>query len=92
MSEFNYKITYTFSQCFPKIDRKVIKIKKETVNLAFESEPSEYELLSKVKTWVNELQQNVMNDLDCKIEFQEIIKSKRLKVVKGIEDTDLSQF
>ena len=61
MSEFNYKITYTFSQCFPKIDRKVIKIKTETVNLAFESEPSEYELLSKVKTWVNELQQNVMN-------------------------------
>jgi hypothetical protein len=33
-----------------------------------------------------------MNDIGCEIEFEEVIKFKKLKVVKGIEDTDLSGF
>ena len=92
MSEFNYKITYTFTQCFTEIDSSKKRIKKETINLSFDSEPSEYEIEAKVKVWVNELQRNVMNDLDCEIEFEEVIKFRKLKVTKGIENTDLSGF
>jgi hypothetical protein len=33
-----------------------------------------------------------MNDIGCEIEFEEVLKFKKLKVVKGIEDTDLSGF
>jgi hypothetical protein len=92
MSDFNYKITYTYIQCFPEIDSSKKKLKKDTINLAFQSEPSEYEIEAKVKDWVNELQTSVMNDIGCEIEFEEVIKFKKLKVVKGIEDTDLSGF
>jgi hypothetical protein len=92
MSNFNYKVTYTFIQCFPEIDEDKKKLKKETINLAFDSEPSEYDIESKVKDWVNELQRNVMNDIGCEIEFDEVVKFKKLKVVKGIDDTDLSDF
>ena len=31
-----------------------------------------------------------MNALDCEIEFDSIVKYKKLKVVKGISNTDLS--
>lgn len=92
MSDFNYKVNYTFIQCFPEIDKNKKRLKKETINLAFDSEPSEYDIESKVKDWVNELQTNVMNDIGCEIEFNEVVKFKKLKVVKGIEDTDLSDF
>ena len=92
MSEFNYKVTYTFIQCFPKIDRSKKKIKKENINLSFDSEPSEYDIETKVKDWVNELQRNVMNDIDCEIEFEQVVKFKKLKVVKGIGNTDLSDL
>jgi hypothetical protein len=33
-----------------------------------------------------------MNDIGCEIEFEEVLKFKKLKVVKGIEDTDLSGY
>ena len=92
MSEFNYKVTYNFIQCFPKIDRSKKKIKKENINLSFDSEPSEYDIETKVKDWVNELQRNVMNDIDCEIEFEQVVKFKKLKVVKGIGNTDLSDL
>ena len=56
---------------------------KDTVTLEFNSEPSEHEIESKVKDWVSDLQRDVMNDIDCEIEFQEIVKVRKLKVVKG---------
>ena len=90
MSEFNYKVTFTYTSCFPKIDSDKVKIKKDTVNFGFTSEPSEYDIESKVKDWISELQSNVMDDLECEIEFDSIVKFKKLKVVKGITNTDLS--
>jgi len=82
MADFNYKITYKVTRCFPKIsDTK--RPAKDRVTLEFNSEPSEYDIESKVKDWVSDLQRDVMNDIDCEIEFQEIVKVRKLKVVKG---------
>jgi hypothetical protein len=92
MSNFNYKVTYTYSQCFPDIDKKKVKIIKENINLAFNSEPSEYEIISKVKDWIDQLKRNVLNDTRVEIEFKELVKFKKLKVVKGIANTDLSDL
>ena len=33
-----------------------------------------------------------MNDIDCEIEFEQVVKFKKLKVVKGIGNTDLSDL
>ena len=92
MSEFNYKVTFTYKSRFPKIDKYKVKIKKDNVNFAFTSEASEYDIESKVKDWIRELQNNVMNDLGCEIEFDSVVKFKKLKVVKGIGNTDLSDL
>jgi hypothetical protein len=92
MSEFNYKVSFTYKSRFPKIDSDKVKIKKDIINFAFTSEASEYDIESKVKGWIRELQNNVMNDLDCEIEFDSIVKYKKLKVVKGISNTDLSSL
>jgi len=82
MADFNFKVTYKFTRCYPKIsDAK--RPAKDTVNLEFDSEPSEYEIEAKVKDWVCQLQRDVMDDIDCEIEFQEIVKVRKLKVVKG---------
>jgi hypothetical protein len=92
MANYNYKVTYTFVQCFPKIDSSKKRLKKATINLGFDDEPSEYEIESKTKNWVDELQRNVMSDIDCEIEFQEIVKFKKLKVTNGANDINLSNF
>jgi hypothetical protein len=82
MADFNYKVSYMYLTTFKKIKASP-KIRKGTVTLEFNSEPSEYDIESKVKDWVSDLQRDVMNDIDCEIEFQEIVKIRKLKVVKG---------
>jgi hypothetical protein len=45
MADFNYKITYKFTRCFPKIsDTK--RPAKDRVTLEFNSESSEYNIES----------------------------------------------
>ena len=45
MADFNYKVTYKFTRCFPKIsDTK--RPAKDRVTLEFNSEPSEYDIES----------------------------------------------
>jgi len=86
MKNFNYKVYYTYRQSFPKIKGSKEKLVKKNINLSFDSEPSEYEIEDKVKEWINSLQREVMSDIDTNIEFAEIVKVQKLKVVKGIDD------
>ncbi|MFZ6666315.1 hypothetical protein [Peijinzhouia sedimentorum] len=89
MSNFNYKITYSYLQSFPKIKGSKTKLIKQTVNLGFDFEPTDDDIERKVKEWVDVVQRKVMNDLEAKIEFHEILNSKKLKVVKGIVHINL---
>jgi hypothetical protein len=86
MENYNYKVTYSYTiENTGFLESSNKKLKKTAINLAFENEPSDYEIESRVKDWVRDLQDQ-MDEIDCEIEFEEIIKIKKLKVTKGLSD------
>jgi hypothetical protein len=86
MENYNYKVTYSYTiENTGFLESSNKKLKKTAINLAFENEPSDYEIESRVKDWVRDLQDQ-MEEIDCEIEFEEIIKIKKLKVTKGLSD------
>ena len=90
MENYNYKVTYTYTiENTGFLESSNKKLKKTSINLASENEPSDSEIESRVKDWVSDLQDDY-KDIDCEVEFEEIIKIKKLKVTQGISDIDLS--
>jgi hypothetical protein len=92
METFNYKVNYTYTsenRDFSDIKKSIVKA---SIKLAFTEEPSEYEIERKVKEWVDQLQRNGMDELGFTIEFDSIVKIKKLKVTKGLKDIDLSNL
>lgn len=86
MENYNYKVTYTYTiENTGFLESSNKKLKKTSINLAFETEPSDYEIESRVKDWTRDLQEQ-MDEIDCEIEFVEIIKIKQLKVTKGLSE------
>jgi hypothetical protein len=86
MENYNYKVTYSYTiENTGFLESSNKKLKKTAINLAFENEPSDYEIESRVKDWVRDLQDQ-MEEIDCEFEFEEIIKIKKLKVTKGLSD------
>lgn len=95
-NSYNYKVFFTWKKSFPKIKGSKEKIAKQNIKVAFESEPSEYDLERKVKDYIDSMER-FMSDLDIRLEFNEIFKVQKLKVVKGSKDNagdidELSDF
>ena len=87
MSEtYNYKVYFTWKKSFSRIKGSKVKIEKQNTKIAFDSEPSEYEMESKVKDYIRSMER-FMSDLDIRLEFVEIVKAQKLKVVKGCKDS-----
>lgn len=88
MENYNYKVTYTYTiENTGFLESSNKKLKKTAINLAFENEPSDYEIEGRVKDWIRDLQDDY-KDIDCEVEFQEIIKIKKLKVTRGLSETE----
>ena len=84
--EYNYKVFFTYKQSFPGVNKgKNVKVKKDNIKIAFEHEPSDFDIKTKVKDYINSMEK-FMSDIDVKLEFDGIVKVQRLKVVKGRKD------
>ncbi|MDL2227780.1 hypothetical protein LJC30_02715 [Odoribacter sp. OttesenSCG-928-L07] len=83
--EYNYKVYFTWKKRYKDIKGKE-KIEKQNTKLAFDYEPSDYDIECKLKDYIKSMER-FMSDLKIRLELEEISKIQRLKVAKGSKDS-----
>jgi hypothetical protein len=88
-NKWHCKIKYSYTNLTLNIKGAKPSVLEASIKLCFDYEPSDYEIERKVIRWVEGLDREI--DF-AKLEFQEILSWRRLKVVKAVSDHELKEM
>lgn len=87
--KWHCKIKYSYTNTTLGVKGAKPTVKKASIKLCFDNEPSDYEIEKKVTRWVEGLDREI--DF-AKLEFEEVLSWRRLKVVKTVSDSELEEM